>query len=161
MIFENKCKAIFDKIDLETAIKNKCEQCNKKIKGSYIINLRGGYPSICIAHEHYRLHSLLGEIYYKNYEIIHHKDGNKLNASKENLVPMTNSEHTKHHHIIDFVPEEYKKSFGKRMADKIRRSDVTEENVCEMRNQGFTILQISKKLNCGYNTVCRRLGMKA
>ena len=35
------------------------------------------------------------------------------------------------------------------------------ENVVDLRNSGFTIKEIAKKLNCGYNTVCRRLGMKS
>ena len=161
MNFENKCEAIFDKKDLEMAIREMCKQIGKKEKERYIIALHGGYPSVCIAHGHYRIHSLLGNFYYKNHEVIHHMDGNKRNALKKNLIPMTNSEHAKIHHIVDYVSDEHKKSFGKRVASMVRRDDVTEENVRMLREQGFTIPQIAEKLNCGYNTVCRRLGMKA
>ena len=41
-----------------------------------------------------------------------------------------------------------------------RRKDVTKENVLELRNKGLTISEIAAKLNCGINTVNRRLGMK-
>ncbi len=40
------------------------------------------------------------------------------------------------------------------------RKDVTKEKVAEFRNKGLTIAEIAKKLNCGINTVNRRLGMK-
>lgn len=161
MKFNNKCGAIFDEADLEIAIINKCKQDNKKAKDEYTITNREGYPSICIANEHYRVHSLLGFFYYGEQEVIHHKNGDKLNASKENLVPMTNAEHTRHHHIVDYVSKEHLKGFGNRVANIIRRNDVTEEVVYELKSNGLTIRQIAERLNCGYNTVCRRLGMKS
>lgn len=40
-----------------------------------------------------------------------------------------------------------------------KRHDVTKEQVLRLKESGFTIPEIAKKLNCGYNTVCRRLGM--
>ena len=40
------------------------------------------------------------------------------------------------------------------------RKDVTVEKVAELRNKGLTIPEIAKELNCGINTVNRRLGMK-
>lgn len=157
MNFNNKCEAIFNHNDLEMAIRKRCEMDNKTPKDNYSITLRGGYPTICIAHEHYRIHSLLGNLYYDNYEVIHHRDCNKLNAVRENLAPMTNSEHTKHHHIIDYVPEEHKRGFGSRVAHIIIRGDVTCDKVKELRLKGMTIPQIAEELNCGYNTVCRRI----
>lgn len=56
--------------------------------------------------------------------------------------------------------ETWYRNFGNRMRHIISRSDVTKETVISIRNKGLTINQIAEKLNCGYNTVCRRLGMK-
>lgn len=160
MQFINECDAIFNQDDLEAAIINKCSETNKSVKETYRITCREGYPCICIAHEHYRLHSLLGRYYYGECEVVHHKDHNKLNASRNNLVPLTMREHSKEHNLVQFVPKEHLQGFGKRMAPIKRRNDVTEENVRALRNQGLTINQIAEELNCGINTVNRRLGMK-
>lgn len=48
-----------------------------------------------------------------------------------------------------------------RMKNIVSRTDVTRETVIELRKKGFTISGIAKELHCGYNTVCRRLGMKS
>lgn len=71
-----------------------------------------------------------------------------------------NSLHTKEHYLVQYVSKEHKKNFGNRVKDIISRKDVTEENVRELRNKGLTIPEIAKELKCGYNTVCRRLGMQ-
>ena len=55
----------------------------------------------------------------------------------------------------------WKKQLLNRMKDIVSRKDVTKENVVDLRNSGFTIKEIAKKLNCGCNTVYRRLGMKS
>lgn len=47
------------------------------------------------------------------------------------------------------------------MKNIVSRTDVTREAVIELRKKGFTISGIAKELHCGYNTVCRRLGMKS
>lgn len=161
MEFINKCNAIFDEADLEEAIKQKCKEINKKLNDKYTINCRGGYPSLCIAHEHFRIHRLLGEYYFGYSEIVHHKDKNKQNASKSNLIPMTNKEHTKEHYLIQYVSDEHKKGFGKRVSNIIRRNDITKEKIMIFIEQGLSCEETAKTLNCGANTIRRRLGMKA
>ncbi len=42
----------------------------------------------------------------------------------------------------------------------ISRTDITKEKAVDLHEKGFTISDIAKKLNCGYNTVYKRLGMK-
>ena len=163
MEFKNKCDCIVNYKDLEEAIINQVYIDNKKIKDRYTITLWGGYPTICIAHTHYRIHYLLGKYYFSGYDkqkSIHHKDLNKLNSLKDNLELVTNSEHIKLHKIYRYVDEEYQKSYGVRMVDIIRRNDVTIENVRLLRDMGLTIKEIAEKLSCGINTVNRRLGMK-
>lgn len=157
----NKCGAIFDHDILIRALDTKIfELYGKAPSLKYTISLREGYPSLCIGHEHYRLHSLLGWYFFGvKHDAIHHIDGNKLNNLKQNLLPLTHSEHIKLHNIIQFVSEEHKKDFGRRVARVIRRNDVTEEDIKNLREQGLTVEQISKKLKCGTNTVYRRLKM--
>ena len=56
--------------------------------------------------------------------------------------------------------KEHKKGFGNRAKDIISRKDVTKEKIVELMNGGLSIPQVAKELNCGYNTVYRRLGLK-
>ena len=161
MEFINKCDCVFDAGDLEQAIVSECERKNRTPKDVYRITLRSSYPCICIAHSHYNVHSLLGKFYFGDCEVIHHKDRNKLNASKANLEPMTSSEHTKSHYLVQYVSEEHKKGFGERMKDIRRRHDVTKQRVCELKKKGMSTKEIATVLGCGENTVRRRLGMKS
>ena len=149
---------VFNKTDLEKAIIEKCEALGKTPKEQYTISIREGYASICIGHGHYRIHTLLGNYYFGKAECYHHKDANKLNNIKENLVPLSASEHIKEHNIVQYVSDEYKRNFGNRMALIIRRNDITEDNIKELLKCGYTIPQIAKKMECGENTVRRRLG---
>lgn len=149
---------IFNKTDLEKAIIEKCEVLGKAPKEQYTISIREGYASICIGHDHYRVHALLGNYYFGKAECYHHKDTNKLNNIKENLVPLSASEHMKEHKPVQYVSNEYKRNFGNRMAQIIRRKDVTEDDIKELLKCGYTIPQIARKMECGENTIRRRLG---
>lgn len=93
--------------------------------------------------------------------VVHHIDGNKLNNEISNLQVMKSELHIKEHNIVQYVPTEYMRGCGNRMKNIISRADVTREAVIELRKKGFTISGIAKELHCGYNTVCRRLGMKS
>lgn len=157
MLFINECDCKFNPLDLEEAIIRRANKDGKAVKESYRITLRGDYPSICIAHNHYMIHYILGEYYFGKNEVIHHIDGDKLNATRENLIPMTVSEHIRNHEVHKYVSEEHKKGFGNRVAHIIRRDDVTCETVKELRIKGMTIQQIASELKCGYNTICRRI----
>jgi uncharacterized coiled-coil DUF342 family protein len=77
---------------------------------------------------------------------------------------MSNLEHLKSHGKerkgIDFRSVEGKANSINSVREVRTRKDVTVERVAELRNKGLTILEIAKELNCGINTVNRRLGMK-
>ena len=81
-----------------------------------------------------------------------------------NLELMTSYKHSKIHGEerkgIDLRSEEGKQKSINAAAKARKRSDVTIEKVEELRRNGFTIPEIAKELNCGVNTVSRRLGMK-
>lgn len=161
MEFKNDCNSYFIKEDLEKAIKEKVHNSKHKLKDEYRLVLRNGYPTVCIGHDRYYVHRLLAELYFGNCEVVHHIDHNRLNNLKNNLEPMTFSQHAFHHHKgKDFRSDDSIKASITAMAIKRKRQDVTTERVKELRESGMTIEQISKELHCGVNTVSRRLGMK-
>lgn len=91
---------------------------------------------------------------------VHHIDRNKLNNSISNLQVLRKELHTKEHDLIRFVNKDKLRNNAMNGAEARKRKDITKEIVEKLRSDGYTIPQIAKKLNCGYNTVCRRLGMK-
>lgn len=165
--FKNECECIVDYEMLYKAIDNKCKSENCYLHNEYRIVLRNGYPAVCINRQRYYVHILIGEVIYgkirKSY-VIHHKDKNKLNAMPDNLELMTNLEHSKIHGNerlgIDLRSVEGKANSSNSAREATTRKDVTAEKVAELRNKGLTIPEIAKELNCGINTVNRRLGMK-
>lgn len=165
MEFENSCNCIVDYKILENAIIEECKRRNIEHKDRYKIYEYRGYAGISIKHDKVSVHRIIGKymvgLDFGSEIHVHHIDGNRFNNSISNLQVLRSELHTKEHYIVQYVSEEYKKEFGNRMKDIIGRNDVTEEMVRELRGQGFTIPQIAKRLNCGLNTVSRRLGMKA
>lgn len=159
--FGNSCNAIYDEKLLYEAIDLKCKKINKYCHKKYKVYLYNGYPCISISHEKYRIHQLLGELIFgkirKGY-VIHHIDGNRLNNNIENLQYLSHSCHSKiHNKGKQYTPCELA---HKNAREVIYRKDITKENCQYLRSQGLTICQIAKKLNCGVNTIYRRLGMK-
>lgn len=165
--FKNECECIVDYEMLYTAINNKCKSKNCYCHNEYRIVLRNNYPTVCINRKRYYVHILIGEFIYgrirKGY-VIHHKDKNKLNAMSDNLELMTNRKHIKFHGEerkgIDYRSENGKRNSINAAVQSRRRNDVTTEKVRELKNKGLTINEIAEELNCGINTVNRRLGMK-
>lgn len=165
--FKNECECIVDYEMLYTAINNKCKSKNCYCHNEYRIVLRNNYPTVCINRKRYYVHILIGEFIYgrirKGY-VIHHKDKNKLNAMSDNLELMTNRKHIKFHGEerkgIDYRSENGKRNSINAAVQARRRNDVTTEKVRELKNKGLTINEIAEELNCGINTVNRRLGMK-
>lgn len=165
--FKNECECIVDYEMLYTAINNKCKSKNCYCHNEYRIVLRNNYPTVCINRKRYYVHILIGEFIYgrirKGY-VIHHKDKNKLNAMSDNLELMTNRKHIKFHGEerkgIDYRSENGKRNSINAAVQARRKNDVTTEKVRELKNKGLTINEIAEELNCGINTVNRRLGMK-
>ena len=162
--FINKCGCIYDEISLRKALINECKLRNKKIKKTYVISLRNQYGTICIAHDHVYVHSLIGKFIYgdiKKGYVIHHKDFNKLNNSNNNLEYMSSLEHYRLHANlrkgIDLRCEEGKWKGINAARDKKYRHDITKEKIKELLDCGYTKKEIALKLNCGINTILRRL----
>lgn len=165
MTFENSCNCIVDYKILENAIIDECKRRNIKPKSKYKIYLYRGYAGISLKHDKVSVHRILGK-YMVGFNFgseisVHHIDGNKLNNSISNLQVLKNGLHTKEHNIISRVSKEQLKENAQKAAEARKRTDVTTDKVKELRHLGYTVKQISEELHCGYNTVCRRLGMNA
>ena len=165
--FKNECGCIVDYEMLYTAIDNKCKSKNCYLHNEYRIVLKNEYPAVCINRQWRYVHSLIGEVLYgrvrKGY-VIHHKDKNKLNAMPENLERITTKKHSEihgeEHKGKDYRSEEGKWKSINASKEATTRKDVTTEKVVNLRNKGLSISEIAKELDCGINTVNRRLGMK-
>lgn len=163
--FVNECNCIFEPKILEQAIIFECQNRNIKPNNSYKIYNYRGYAGISLKHDKLSVHRLLGQYMIGmrlNKEVhVHHIDGNRYNNLISNLQVIRNSLHTKEHYLVQYVPKEVLKRNQQKATEKRKRNDVTAEKVIEMRNKGLTIDEIARRLNCGINTVNRRLGMKA
>jgi len=162
--FENSCDCIVDYRILENAIIEECERRNIEPKEKYKIYMYRGYAGISLKHDKVSVHRIIGK-YMVGFDFglqvsVHHIDGNTLNNSISNLQVLKNGLHTKEHDLISFVSKDKLRENVKMATEAIKRNDVTSEKVKALRDEGYTIAQISEKLKCGYNTVCRRLGMK-
>lgn len=164
MRFENSCKCIVDYNILENAIIEECQRRKIVPKENYKIYFYRGYAGISLKHDKVSVHRLIGKYMVgcdlSNEISVHHIDGNKLNNSISNLQVLRNSLHTKEHNLVQYASKDKLRENAKLGTEKIKRNDVTTEIVKELRNKGYTIPQMAQKLNCGYNTICRRLGMK-
>lgn len=165
MNFINECGCKFEHEVLENAIDLECKSRNKYCYSEYKIFLHGDYPCICIGHDHVRIHVIIGKLLYgkirKGY-VIHHKDHDKLNNLSENLEYLSSVTHAKLHHTgHDYRTEEGKRRGINAAAKKRYKSQITKEIILQMQSQGKSIQEIAKELQCGVNTVRRRLGMKA
>ena len=164
MIFENVCSCIVDYNILENAIIEECQRRKIKPKNNYKIYMYRGYAGISIKHEKVSVHRIIGK-YMVGYDfgpeiIVHHIDGNKLNNSVNNLQVLKNSLHIKQHNLVSFMDKDKLRENAKKATEAIKRKDITEEQVKKLRKEGFTIKEIAQMLNCGVNTVNRRLGMR-
>jgi len=157
MIFINECNCIFDEEILRTNIIKISLIKNAKIREKYRIYQikKTGYPMVCIGHKKYRIHNLILE--KKEGYHVHHIDENILNNSNNNLKYVTPNEHMLIHNIWENADKIKLRENGISASNKITRHDVTSEKVYLLKEQGYTIKEIKKMLNCGYNTICRRL----
>lgn len=129
--------------------------------------MHGFYPAVSIYDEKIHVHRLLmlywngGKIQSK--KVVHHINGNKLDASKNNLCFIDSDKHARKHNLGKVISEEQKQRIrefnirtkkGKRM--KRKRTDVTNEMVYKLRSSGFSFNKISKLLKIDWGCVKQR-----
>ena len=162
--FTNVCGCVCDEMELERAILwyQKSPTASKKK-----IYMHGFYPAVSIHDEKIHVHRLLmlywngGKIQSK--KVVHHINGNKLDASKNNLCLIDSDKHARKHNLGKVISEEQKQRIrefnirtkkGKRM--KSKRTDVTNEMVYKLRASGYSFNKISKLLKIDWGCVKQR-----
>jgi hypothetical protein len=102
---------------------------------------RRGYRWIRVAGSSVREHRYLMAQYLGRpllaSEIVHHKDGNTLNNSRDNLEVMANGQHTRKHHVGMKRPDEAKKAMSRAARDRedLRRLSATNAELLDtLRN---------------------------
>ena len=130
--FVNDCEAIVDYKELENAILWYSDSPVTSVKHIY---MHGKYPAVSIGKDKIHIHRLL-MMYWLDSKIptefsVHHIDENRLNASKNNLSVVLNSDHN-------------------------HRKDVSISDVKELLDKGYSINKIAKELDCDWSTVKAR-----
>ena len=162
--FINDCGVMVSVYELERAMNWYSEKPSAPTKHIY---MHGQYPAVSIYREKVHVHRLL-MMYWLQISIpsdcfVHHIDGNKLNALRENLCLMPCREHQSKHNKNKKLTENHKRKIGEKnrlrrgIKMKKQRQDITVENVIALRERGNSINKIAKKLNCGWSTVLSRI----
>lgn len=104
----------------------------------------------------YIMEQFLGRKLHR-YEVVHHKDGNKLNNDLDNLVLMTLSDHAREHQIGKTVSEETKQRISNalkgRKSPSRKLDDCQVEQVRKLHNEGISNRQIAKIFSVGRQTI--------
>lgn len=161
MIFVDNCGCIVDHDLLSRAIlwfDSRPQQSHKSI---YI---HGRYPAVSIFKTKIHVHRLLG-MYLNRTKItksiiVHHKDGNRLNASAENLELVSEAVHGHMHNFGKTLSLEHRakisianrKRLGARIAKRVPMPDLK-----DLITKGFSINSIAKHYGCDWSTVKNRI----
>ena len=161
--FVNDCDCLVDYKELEKAIIWYSKKPVVRLKQIYMF---GRYPAVSIHHEKIHVHRLL-MMYWKKRKLktkehVHHKDGNRLNALKENLEIKDASVHLSHHNKGRKFSEEHKNKIAlaneKRKGVKQKRTiNIPENELKSFLENGYSIKDISQLYGCSWSTVRRRI----
>lgn len=126
----------------------------------------GRYPAVSIHHEKIHVHRLL-MMYWKKRKLetkehVHHKDGNRLNALKENLEIKDASVHLSYHNKGRKFSEEHKCKIAlaneKRKGIKYKKIvNIPENELKSFLENGYSIKSISQFYRCSRSAVRNRI----
>jgi len=156
----NRCGACFDAEELTKAMLWYARNPLQKLKS---VSLHGRYPCVSLGKEKIHIHRLLA-MYWNHGRlpegyIVHHVDGNRLNASRENLVIRQRGNHSHMHNAGKKLTSDHKGKLSD--ANRLRkgcrhsytRKDVTAEMVYSLKCEGMSYNQISKLLSLDWDQV--------
>lgn len=112
---------------------------------------KNGYIAITIYGKRNYMHRVVWEQYYgdiPNGFIIHHRDGNKLNNSIENLELISNAEHSRLHAKQNMFG---KNRIGNSPPNKVDKDTILK--IIDLREKGYKLKEIQKIVNKSYPTV--------
>lgn len=163
--FINDCNCLVDYIELEKAMLWYQNKPTSKLKHIY---LYGNYPAVTIFNKKIHIHRLL-MMYWNNIKelpknvYIHHKNENKLDSSKSNLIFMQSSKHQSKHNKGKTISKEQKESIinsnhkRKGIKKEIVKKDVSYKRIWELHQKGYSINKISKELRYDWQQVKTRI----
>lgn len=161
--FVNECDCIVDLYDLEQAVlwyQSKPTLSQKKIY------LHGNYPAISIHNEKVHIHRLLMQYWLGTrlpFEFsVHHLNGNKLDARKENLSVILNSSHNRSHNTGRVFTDEHKSKIAeanrKRLGMKMKkRVNIPLPELKKFLREGKSVNWIAQHFHCDWSTVKNRI----
>ena len=163
VIFENCCGAIYDESELAKAV---LWYSAKPIYSRKKVFLYGRYPAVSLYNEKIHIHRLLA-MFWLGGKIsddfhVHHIDGNKLNATRENLVLVPSETHLSYHNAGKTLSVEHRRKIGDRNRErrgtryKQRKPNITPQMVYGMRISGMSFNKISKMLELDWGCVKQR-----
>lgn len=156
IVFINNCNAIVDEKLLRSAI---CWYSSKPVCKFKHIYMYGNYPAVSIYDKKIHIHRLI-KMYLIGTDIekgfyVHHKDGNKLNATEENLEILPESEHQSFHNKGKKLSENHKAKISeanqKRKGIKMKKIDIPD--IKTLLTKGFSVSEIAKKYSLSWSTV--------
>lgn len=161
--FENCCNAIYDEEEL---VKAAIWYAEKPICRHKKVSMHGKYPSVSIYEAKIHIHRLL-MMYWLGGEIpcgfqVHHIDGNKLNASKENLALVPAGTHQSYHNSGKTLSAEHRQKISNRNRErrgirhKPKKSGITPQMIYEMRTSGMSFNEIAKVVELDWGCVKQR-----
>lgn len=163
--FINDCNCIVDYEELEKAMLWYQEKPTTRLKHIY---MHGKYPAVTIIKKKIHIHRLLMMYWNNNKNLekklyVHHKDENKLNASKDNLEIIENTMHQSNHNKRKVISEKQKEAireFNHKRKGVLRgiiKKDISYKRIWELHQKGYSINKISKELNYNWGQVKIRL----
>lgn len=163
IIIKNQCNAIFDEEELKRAILWYSDRPVSRIKTVYMY---GQYPAVSIYFQKIHIHRLLMMYWLQRDlnrdEYIHHKDGNKLNATKENLELIDASIHQSLHNKGRILSKEHKRKIAeanrkRKGTRKKKRVNISLNELKEFLGMGWSINKIAQYYGCDWTTVKNRI----
>ncbi len=161
--FINDCGCMVDEKDLKAAILRQAERPVANIKHIY---LYGHYPAVSIHNDKVHVHRLL-MAYWLDISLcslghIHHKDGNRLNALKENLEHLPAGVHISNHLTGRLLGKEHRAKIALANRNRLgmkfkKRVNISTNELAGFLQKGWSVNKIAKHYGCDWSTVRARI----
>ena len=162
--FINKCNCLVDYTLLEDAMV--WYSGSNTLMSTRVIYMHGVYPAVSIYNEKIHVHRIIA-MFKEKTKIVssihaHHKDGNKLNASYDNIELISANSHLSHHNKGRKFTEEHKKKISnanrKRAGMKLKRKyNIPISEISKMINEGLSIRKIAIHYGCDWSVIKLRI----